>query len=203
MCACVVWPCDTPLERHCCVVVEFVACSVGIKIGAIATMLLWLISLLADISSYLDGHDRAELSATPGSQLVGGGERQCERQCYRWEGKSADGSHQCVCACAHGDAHVCQSSLVELVIGECHPTRGAVYRFTAMFLLLGWFWGCCVWIWSKFRINYVYIFEMDRYARFSLCCSCVVSEGNDRDRLTGLRVLRAVCILLLLAVARA
>jgi hypothetical protein len=39
----------------------------------------------------------------------------------------------------------------------------AFYRCVAMLLLLGWLWGCAIWVWTKWRINYVYIFGIDRY----------------------------------------
>jgi hypothetical protein len=29
------------------------------------------------------------------------------------------------------------------------------------FVLLGWLWGVNLYIWSAFRINYIYIFELD------------------------------------------
>jgi hypothetical protein len=56
-------------------------------------------------------------------------------------------------------------------VGSTNPDRvvdrraTAFYRCVAMFLLLGWLWGCAIWVWTKWRINYVYIFRIDRYRK--------------------------------------
>jgi membrane protein YdbS with pleckstrin-like domain len=36
-----------------------------------------------------------------------------------------------------------------------------IYRMVAMAIFLVWGWGFDMWIWEKFRINYVFIFEMN------------------------------------------
>jgi hypothetical protein len=36
-----------------------------------------------------------------------------------------------------------------------------VFRACGGILLLQWFWGCSVFIWTRFRVNYIYLFDFN------------------------------------------
>jgi len=36
-----------------------------------------------------------------------------------------------------------------------------IYRMLAMGTLLLWYWGVDLWVWTKYRVNYVFIFEFN------------------------------------------
>ena len=36
-----------------------------------------------------------------------------------------------------------------------------VFRACGGILLLQWFWGCSVFVWSRYRVNYIYLFDFD------------------------------------------
>ena len=36
-----------------------------------------------------------------------------------------------------------------------------VFRACGGLLLWQWFWGCSVFIWGRFRVNYIYLFDLD------------------------------------------
>jgi hypothetical protein len=36
-----------------------------------------------------------------------------------------------------------------------------VFRACGGLLLLQWFWGCSVFVWSRYRVNYIYLFDLD------------------------------------------
>jgi hypothetical protein len=40
-------------------------------------------------------------------------------------------------------------------------TAFPVFRATGGLLLLQWFWGCSVWVWTRYRINYIYLFDFN------------------------------------------
>jgi len=42
-----------------------------------------------------------------------------------------------------------------------------VFRGILCLISFGWFWGFDVWVWSKYRINYVFIFEFDPRSRLT------------------------------------
>lgn len=40
-------------------------------------------------------------------------------------------------------------------------TAFPVFRACGGLLILQWFWGCSVFIWTRFRVNYIYLFDFD------------------------------------------
>lgn len=40
-------------------------------------------------------------------------------------------------------------------------TAFPVFRAVGGLLLLQWFWGCSVWVWSRFRVNYIFLFDFN------------------------------------------
>jgi hypothetical protein len=36
-----------------------------------------------------------------------------------------------------------------------------VFRACGGLLILQWFWGCSVWVWTRYRVNYIYIMDLD------------------------------------------
>lgn len=36
-----------------------------------------------------------------------------------------------------------------------------MYRMLAMAVLMTWYWGFDMWVWTKYRVNYVFIFEFN------------------------------------------
>lgn len=42
-----------------------------------------------------------------------------------------------------------------------------LYRCMFMFVVLVWLWGLCVYTWTKFRINFTFVFEFDPYSRLT------------------------------------
>ena len=40
-------------------------------------------------------------------------------------------------------------------------TAFPVFRATGGLVLLQWFWGCSVWVWTRYRINYIYLFDFN------------------------------------------
>lgn len=52
------------------------------------------------------------------------------------------------------------------LVTEGHSTIGGraafpVFRACGGILLLQWFWGCSVFIWTRYRINYIYLFDFN------------------------------------------
>jgi hypothetical protein len=39
-------------------------------------------------------------------------------------------------------------------------TAFPIFRACGGFLLLQWFWGCSVFVWTRYRVNYIYLFDM-------------------------------------------
>ena len=54
-------------------------------------------------------------------------------------------------------------SETEMVNGNTIGSRPAfaVFRACGGLLLLQWSWGCSVFLWTRFRVNYIYLFEFD------------------------------------------
>lgn len=51
-------------------------------------------------------------------------------------------------------------------VRDGHSTIGGrtafpVFRGCFGLILLEWFWGCSVWVWSRYRVNYIYIMDLD------------------------------------------
>ena len=40
-------------------------------------------------------------------------------------------------------------------------TAFPVFRACGGLLLLQWFWGCSVFIWTRYRVNYIYLFDFN------------------------------------------
>lgn len=40
-------------------------------------------------------------------------------------------------------------------------TAFPVFRGCGGLLLLQWFWGCSVWVWSRYRVNYIFLFDFN------------------------------------------
>lgn len=40
-------------------------------------------------------------------------------------------------------------------------TAFPVFRACGGLLLLQWFWGCSVWVWTRYRVNYIFLFDFD------------------------------------------
>lgn len=40
-------------------------------------------------------------------------------------------------------------------------TAFPVFRACGGLLLLQWFWACSVFVWTRFRVNYIYLFDFD------------------------------------------
>jgi hypothetical protein len=38
-------------------------------------------------------------------------------------------------------------------------TAFPVFRACGGLLMLQWFWGCSVWVWTRYRVNYIYLFD--------------------------------------------
>jgi hypothetical protein len=52
------------------------------------------------------------------------------------------------------------------MVSRGDPTIGGrtafpVFRACGGLLLLQWFWGCSVWIWTRYRINYIFLFDFN------------------------------------------
>jgi hypothetical protein len=52
------------------------------------------------------------------------------------------------------------------LVAEGNSTIGAraafpVFRACGGLLLLQWFWGCSVFVWTRYRVNYIYLFDLD------------------------------------------
>eukprot|EP00980_Cylindrotheca_fusiformis_P027873 scaffold22560_cov135-Cylindrotheca_fusiformis.AAC.84 len=52
------------------------------------------------------------------------------------------------------------------LVSDGHTTIGGraafpVFRACGGILILQWFWGCSVFIWSRYRVNYIYLFDLD------------------------------------------
>ena len=52
------------------------------------------------------------------------------------------------------------------LVAEGNTTIGAraafpVFRFAGGLLLLQWFWGCSVFVWTRYRVNYIFLFDLD------------------------------------------